>query len=65
MRYLKYSGICVAVLLLALEGWRHETSAMDSITGFYIGFSVLAGVLLVGIARALRHWLMRDEDYYR
>ena len=55
----------MAVLLLVLEGWRHESSAIDGITGFYIGFSVLAGVLLVGIARVLRRWLMRDEEYYR
>ncbi|MDA0789817.1 MAG: hypothetical protein O2780_10220 [Proteobacteria bacterium] len=60
-----FYGICAMLLLLDIAGLRHAESAIDGFWGFYSLYGFVACVVLVLIARWMRRFLMRDEDYYR
>jgi hypothetical protein len=56
----------VCALLLAVEFLyhRHAQHAWDGWPGFYAGFGFAGCVLLVLVAKVLRRFLKRPENYY-
>ena len=57
-------GICVLLWVLDFIVHRHSVLPLEKIPGFYLGYGLLAGVVLVWLARQLSRWLRREEDYY-
>ena len=57
-------AICTGLVLLDFVFHRHVVHDLESIPGFYAisGFGGCA--LLVLVAKEMRKFLMRDEDYY-
>ncbi len=60
-----FYGLCALLLLLDLLLHRHVENEFERILAFYPIYGFAACVLLVMIAKQMRHFLMRDEDYYR
>lgn len=56
--------LCAALLLTDLFFHRHTTHPWESLWGFYALFGFVACVLLVLIAKVMRLFMMRGEDYY-
>ncbi len=56
--------LCLLLLLLDLTNLRHGTHPIDGWWSFYGLFGFVACVALVLVAKQLRRWLMRNEDYY-
>jgi multisubunit Na+/H+ antiporter MnhB subunit len=57
-------GICTLLLAVDFLYHRHSRYAADDWTGFYAGFGFIACVLLVLVAKLLRRFLKRPENYY-
>lgn len=55
---------CFILFALDLVIHRHTVHPWESFIGFYAIYGCLACVVLVLIARELRKFVMRDEDYY-
>lgn len=55
---------CVLLLLLDLVIHRHVLHSWENLLGFYPLYGFVGCVILVLIARWMRTFLMRDEDYY-
>jgi anaerobic C4-dicarboxylate transporter len=55
---------CVVLLLLDLVIHRHVMHSWENLLGFYPLYGFVGCVILVLIARWMRTFLMRDEDYY-
>jgi hypothetical protein len=66
VRRLLYVLYSICVLLFASEFLyqRHTQHAWDSWPGFYAGYGFVGCVLLVLIAKLLRRFLKRPEDYF-
>jgi membrane protein YdbS with pleckstrin-like domain len=66
VRRLLYVLYSICVLLFAVEFLypRHALHAWDSWPGFYAGYGFVGCVLLVLIAKLLRRFLKRPENYY-
>ncbi len=56
--------LCAILAVLDIVGLRHAESPIDSFWGFYAGYGFLSCVVLVIVAKWMRTFLMRDEDYY-
>lgn len=66
VRRLLYMLYSICALLLAVEFFypRHARHAWDGWPGFYAGYGFVGCVLLVLIAKLLRRFLKRPENYY-
>ncbi len=56
--------ICAVLLLLDFVLHRHTEHPWEWLPGFYPLYGFVGCVVLVLIAKWMRIWLMRDEDYY-
>ena len=62
-----YRALWAIAALLLLSDWivhRHEELAFAETTGFHAAYGFFACVLLVLVAKGLRRFLKRPEDYY-
>jgi hypothetical protein len=62
-----YRGLWATALVLLLLDWivhRHDEVAFATIPTFYAAYGFFACVLLVLVAKGLRRFLKRPEDYY-
>lgn len=64
-RIMRLLYVCCA-LLFALDFviHRHSTHALEPLWGFYAIYGFVGCVVLVLVAKWMRTFLMRDEDYY-
>ena len=58
------TGACVLLFLMDFVYHRHSVHPLESIWGFYAIYGFVACVVLVLIAKEMRKFLMRDEEYY-
>jgi len=56
--------ICALLFVLDFVIHRHVSHDMEGIPGFYALYGFVGCVVLVMVARWMRVFLMRDEDYY-
>lgn len=69
-----FYAICIGVFALDLvnlvQGWmgahelRHAERTWEGLPGFYAFYGFVGCVFLVLVAKVMRTFLMRDEDYY-
>ncbi len=57
--------LCALLFLMDFVVHRHIYIWYESIPAFYALYGFVACVVLVLIAKQMRKWLMRDEDYYQ
>ena len=61
--YLLY-GSCLLLLVLDFIVHRHLVHRWEGLIGFYAIYGFIGCVVLVLIAKWMRTFLMRDEEYY-
>ncbi|MBD3653558.1 hypothetical protein [Kangiella sp.] len=61
--YIVYA-CCILLVLLDFVIHRHIYHSWESLFGFYAIYGFVGCVVLVLIAKWMRTFLMRDEDYY-
>ena len=59
-----FYGCCVLLLVLDFVIHRHVAHQWENLWGFYPLYGFVGCVVLVLIARWMRTFLMRPEDYY-
>ncbi len=59
-----FYAISAVLLAVDLVYERHVLHAWEKLFGFYAAYGFVACVLLVLVAREMRKFLMRREDYY-
>lgn len=59
-----FYACCVGLLLLDVVIHRHVVHSWEKLFGFYPLYGFVGCVILVLIAKWMRTFLMRDEDYY-
>ena len=59
-----FYGCCVLLFVLDFVIHRHVYHSWENLWGFYPIFGFVACVILVLIAKWMRTFLMRSEDYY-
>ncbi len=66
IRIIMYSFYALCIILVALEFivHRHIYLSFDEIPAFYAIYGFVACVVLVVIAKLMRHVVMRNEHYY-
>jgi hypothetical protein len=57
-------GVCALLFAVEFLYHRHAQHPWDGWSGFYAGYGFAGCVLLVLIAKGLRRFLRRPEDYY-
>ena len=57
-------GICVLLLMADLVIQRHAEIGVDGYIGFYGAYGLIGSVFLVFLAKQMRKFLKRPEDYY-
>ena len=57
-------AICGVLLLLDVIAHRHLSHSWEWLWGFYPLYGFVGCVVLVLVAKWMRTFLMRDEDYY-
>ena len=57
-------GLCAAALLFDFIVPRHALRTWEGVPGFYAIYGFVGCALLVLVAKELRKFLMRREDYY-
>lgn len=57
--------ICALLFLVDLIYHRHTVWAFEEWWGFYAIYGFVSCVVLVLLAKQMRHFLMRDERYYQ
>ena len=57
-------GCCVLLLTLDFVIHRHVTHRWENLWGFYPVYGFVGCVILVLVAKWMRTFLMRPEDYY-
>lgn len=57
-------GCCVVLFLLDFVIHRHIAHSWENLWGFYPVYGFIGCVVLVLIAKWMRTFLMRDENYY-
>ena len=57
-------GICILLLLLDFVIHRHVSHQWENLWGFYPIYGFVGCVVLVLVAKWMRTFLMRSEDYY-
>lgn len=55
---------CALLLLADFVVHRHTEHPLEVLPGFYPVYGFVGCVLLVIVAKEMRKWLMRSEDYY-
>lgn len=60
-----FYAICAVLLVLDLVIHRHVYHSWENLFGFYPLYGFIGCVVLVLIAKWMRTFLMRPEDYYR
>lgn len=61
--YILYA-CCIVLFLLDFIIHRHTYHHWEGLLGFYAVYGFVGCVLLVLVAKVMRTFLMRDEDYY-
>lgn len=61
--YILYA-CCILLFLLDFIIHRHTYHRWEGLLGFYAVYGFVGCVLLVIVAKGMRTFLMRDEDYY-
>lgn len=56
--------ICALLVVLDFVVHRHIYVSFEEIPAFYAIYGFVACVVLVVLAKVMRNYLMRDEDYY-
>ena len=56
--------LCVASFAVDFVYHRHVVHPFEALWGFYAIYGFVACVILVLLAKEMRKWLMRSEDYY-
>lgn len=56
--------LCAVLLAIDLIYHRHVLHSWENLFGFYGLFGFVGCVILVLVAKEMRKWLMRDENYY-
>lgn len=56
--------ICIILFALDFVIYRHTVHSWENLWGFYAIYGFVGCVLLVLLAKWMRSFLMRDEDYY-
>ena len=56
--------LCVASFAVDFVYHRHVVHPFEALWGFYAIYGFVACVILVLLAKQMRKWLMRSEDYY-
>lgn len=59
-----FYAICVLLVVIDFVVHRHIGFAWEKIPAFYALYGFVACVLLVVLAKMMRHVVMRKEDYY-
>ena len=57
-------GSCVVLFLLDFVIHRHKVHPWEGLLGFYAVYGFVGCVVLVLVAKWMRTFLMREEDYY-
>jgi hypothetical protein len=57
-------SVCALLLSVEFLYHRHAQHAWDGWPGFYAGYGFVGCVLLVLVAKVLRRFLKRPENYY-
>lgn len=61
--YILY-GCCIVLFALDFIHHRHLVHPWEGLIGFYAVYGFVGCVVLVLVAKWMRTFLMRDEDYY-
>lgn len=61
--YLLYA-CCIVLFILDFIIHRHTSHRWEGLLGFYAVYGFIGCVVLVLVAKWMRTFLMRDEDYY-
>jgi hypothetical protein len=56
--------ICAGLFLADLGYHKHVNFAFENGFGFFAWYGFICCVALVLLAKQMRHWVKRDEDYY-
>lgn len=56
--------VCALLFILDFVYHRHAVHPWEWLWGFYPVYGFIGCVVLVLVAKEMRKWLMRDEDYY-
>ncbi|MCH1478401.1 hypothetical protein ACYVVU_10570 [Arenicellales bacterium IMCC55707] len=56
--------LCVVSFAVDFVYHRHVVHPFEALWGFYAIYGFVACVILVLLAKEMRKWLMRSEDYY-
>lgn len=59
-----FYALCGLLFVIDFLPWRHAENALDGLWGFYAFYGFVACVALVLIAKWMRTFLMRDQNYY-
>ncbi|GAA0858214.1 hypothetical protein [Aliiglaciecola litoralis] len=59
-----FYALCALLVILDFVVHRHIYTDFEKIPAFYAIYGFVACVVLVVIAKEMRKFLMRDEDYY-
>ena len=59
-----FYALCGLLVLVELVVHRHSTHPWEGLFAFYALYGFVACVLLVVLAKGMRLFLMRGEDYY-
>lgn len=62
--WLLYGG-CIILFVLDFILHRHIVHPLEELPGFYPVYGFIGCVLLVVVAKWMRNFLMRSEDYYQ
>ena len=57
-------ALCVVSFAVDFDYHRHVVHPFEALWGFYAIYGFFACVILVLLAKKMRKWLMRSEDYY-
>ena len=57
-------ALCVVSFAVDFVYHRHVVHPFEALWGFYAIYGFVACVILVLLAKKMRKWLMRSEDYY-
>ena len=57
-------ALCVVSFAVDFVYHRHVVHPFEALWGFYAIYGFFACVILVLLAKKMRNWLMRSEDYY-
>jgi len=59
-----FYAVCILLVVIDFVVHRHTGFDWEKIPAFYAIYGFIACVVLVVIAKKMRHFVMRKEDYY-